>query len=41
MRFVDDIFSEIDGKKLADLTLGVFRMSKDYYNRNSKTGAKV
>ena len=36
MRFVDDIFSEIDGKKLADLTLGVFRMSKDYFNRIRK-----
>ena len=36
MRFLDKIFNEIDGGKLRDLTIGVFRMNKDYFNRIRK-----
>lgn len=35
-RFITDLFREIDGKKLVDITLGVFRMNKDYFNRIRK-----
>ena len=31
--FISDIFNEIDQAKLLDVTLGVFRMNKDYFNR--------
>jgi len=31
--FISNIFNEINHTKLIDVTLGVFRMNKDYYNR--------
>ena len=39
-RFITEIFSEIDGDALVDLTLGVFRMGKDYFNRIRKREPK-
>ncbi len=38
--FIDELFSEIDGLRLKDVTLGVFRMNKDYFNRILKRDPK-
>ena len=35
-RFFDEVFNKIDCDKLLDITLGVFRMNKDYFNRIRK-----
>jgi len=35
-RFFEKIFSQIDTDKLIDITIGVFRMNKDYYKRIRK-----
>jgi len=39
-KFFDKIFMEIDTNKLKDITLGVFRMNKDYFNRIRKRNPK-
>ena len=39
-RFINDLFNEIDGQQLVDVTLGVFRMNKDYFNRIRKREPK-
>ena len=35
-RFFDEVFNKLDCDKLLDITLGVFRMNKDYFNRIRK-----
>ena len=32
-KFIEEVFKEIDGSELEDVTIGVFRMNKDYFNR--------
>jgi spore photoproduct lyase len=39
-RFIDTVFQEINGEQLLDLTLGVFRMNKDYFKRIKKREIK-
>tara|TARA_Y100000994_G_scaffold240665_1_gene235623 strand:+ start:130 stop:1146 length:1017 start_codon:yes stop_codon:yes gene_type:complete len=39
-QFIDDVFSQIKTDKLRDVTIGVFRMNKDYFNRIRKRGSK-
>jgi spore photoproduct lyase len=39
-RFIDTVFQEIKGEQLLDLTLGVFRMNKDYFKRIKKREIK-
>ena len=34
------IFNEIDANKIEDITIGVFRMNKDYFNRIRKRDPK-
>ena len=38
--FIDQVMNKINYHKLRDLTLGVFRMNKDYFNRIKKSGLK-
>ena len=35
-RFIDMVFQEIKGEQLLDVTVGVFRMNKDYFKRIKK-----
>ena len=35
-RFLDEVFNKLDCDQLLDITLGVFRMNKDYFNRIRK-----
>ena len=35
--FIDEVFSKIEVNNLRDVTLGVFRMNKDYFNRVRKS----
>ena len=39
-RFIDRVFQEIKGEQLLDVTLGVFRMNKDYFKRIKKREIK-
>ena len=39
-KFIDEVFHDIDGSKLKDVTIGVFRMNKDYFNRIRKRDPK-
>ena len=39
-RFIDMVFHEIKGEQLLDVTLGVFRMNKDYFKRIKKREIK-
>lgn len=39
-QFIDDVFSQIKTEKLRDVTIGVFRMNKDYFNRIRKRESK-
>ena len=39
-QFIDDVFSQIKTDKLRDVTIGVFRMNKDYFNRIRKRESK-
>ncbi len=39
-KFFDKVFSEINGNNLRDVTLGFFRMNKDYFNRIRKSETK-
>ena len=32
-KFINEVFNDIDSSKLDDVTIGVFRMNKDYFNR--------
>ena len=38
--FLSFLFQNVDGKKIFDLTLGTFRMNKDYFNRIRKRNPK-
>ncbi len=38
--FIDQVMNKINYNKLRDITLGVFRMNKDYFNRIKKSGLK-
>ena len=38
--FIDQVMNKINYNKLRDLTLGVFRMNKNYFNRIKKSGLK-
>jgi len=38
--FIEDVFREINADHLLDVTLGVFRMNKDYFNRIRKRETK-
>ena len=35
-KFFKDLFPELDCNKIQDVTLGVFRMNKDYFNKIRK-----
>ena len=39
-QFIDDVLSQIKTEKLRDITIGVFRMNKDYFNRIRKRESK-
>ncbi len=39
-QFIDRVFSQIKTENLRDITLGVFRMNKDYFNRIRKRESK-
>ena len=38
--FFNELFVELDGNQIRDVTLGVFRMNKDYFNRIRKRDPK-
>ena len=39
-RFFNELFVELNGNQIKDVTLGVFRMNKDYFNRIRKRDPK-
>lgn len=40
LEFISEVFSVIDSDKVEDITLGVFRMNKDFFNRIRKRDPK-
>jgi spore photoproduct lyase len=35
-KFFQELFEDVDGSDIRDVTLGVFRMNKDYFNKIRK-----